>query len=435
MTRHVLTLSPIFLVALTSLANAAQRFPRPELPDTYVYPAQETPPAQSVAWEVGAVVLLAVALAAATWLVFKRRSRAGIFVLMLLALLYFGFIRRGCVCPVGSVHHVTASLFDGGFALPFIVVLFFALPLVAALLFGRVFCSAVCPLGAIQDVVLLKPAKVPRWLEHVLGFLAYAYLGLAVLFTVTGAGFIICRYDPFIAIFRLSGPLQMFILGGAILLLATLIGRPYCRFLCPYGVLLRLCSKISWKRVTITPDECITCRLCEEACPFGAIEPPTQPAEHRSSGKSWLAGALLALPLLIGLGAWLGHSVSHVLAGAHPTVLRARDVRADESSQTGELALRTQAFRKTGRTLEQLQADEDAVLSDFAVGSALFGAWLGLVAGAKLIGLSVRRTRTDYEANRGQCLACGRCFRYCPREHLRLKELQASTANDEKGNG
>jgi ferredoxin len=40
----------------------------------------------------------------------------------------------------------------------------------------------------------------------------------------------------------------------------------------------------------------------------------------------------------------------------------------------------------------------------------------------KLISLSVFRRRTDYEADRATCLACGRCFPYCPVEHERRKE-------------
>jgi NosR/NirI family nitrous oxide reductase transcriptional regulator len=44
----------------------------------------------------------------------------------------------------------------------------------------------------------------------------------------------------------------------------------------------------------------------------------------------------------------------------------------------------------------------------------LFGGFVGLVVAGKLIGLTVRRSRKDYEADQGRCLACGRCFDYCP---------------------
>ena len=58
----------------------------------------------------------------------------------------------------------------------------------------------------------------------------------------------------------------------------------------------------------------------------------------------------------------------------------------------------------------------------FALGGALFGAFIGLVIGGKLLALSVKRRRTDYEADRASCLACGRCYSYCPKEHERLKQ-------------
>ena len=82
---------------------------------------------------------------------------------------------------------------------------FFMLPLVFALFSGRSFCAGVCPHGALQDLVLLKPLKVPLWLEHGLGILPFVFLGAGVLFAATGSAFIICQYDPFIPIFRLSG--------------------------------------------------------------------------------------------------------------------------------------------------------------------------------------------------------------------------------------
>jgi NAD-dependent dihydropyrimidine dehydrogenase PreA subunit len=39
--------------------------------------------------------------------------------------------------------------------------------------------------------------------------------------------------------------------------------------------LLSLGSRFAWRHATITPDECVVCSLCEDSCPFNAIEQPT----------------------------------------------------------------------------------------------------------------------------------------------------------------
>jgi polyferredoxin len=228
------------------------------------------------------VAALLVLLLAATWVAFRLRRRWAMVTLSGVCLAYFGFYREGCVCPVGAVQNVAAGLFDSSVVVPWTVVALFLLPLAFALLFGRVFCAAVCPLGTMQDLVLIRPVKLPRWLVKALRTVPYLYLGAAVLLAATGAMFLICRYDPFVPFFRLAGPLWIFIAGGVVLLLSTFLGRPYCRFLCPYGALLGMLSRVSWKHVTITPDECIKCRLCEDACPFGAIVPPNAREEDET---------------------------------------------------------------------------------------------------------------------------------------------------------
>jgi ferredoxin len=60
-------------------------------------------------------------------------------------------------------------------------------------------------------------------------------------------------------------------------------------------------------------------------------------------------------------------------------------------------------------------------------GAWLLGGFLGLVIGLKLIRLSVYRRRVDYEADPALCVACGRCFDYCPRERLRRKSRGGGT--------
>jgi polyferredoxin len=345
---------------------------------------------------------------------------------MAASLFYFGFWREGCVCPIGAIQNVTLALFDSSYAMPLGVLAFFLLPLVFALFFGRAFCAAVCPLGAVQDVVLARPLRVPPWLEHGLRLLAYVYLGLAVLFAATGSAFVICQYDPFVGFFRVSGSTSMLILGGCMLLVGIFVGRPYCRFLCPYGVLLGLLSRASSRRVTITPDECVHCRLCEDACPFGAIQRPTEELkpQERAEGKRRLALLLGVLPVLIVLGALLGGSLRTPLSKMHATVRLAERVALEEAGEAEGLTDASEAFRDTGRPFEELYAEARALRSDSVTGGRLLGAFVGLVVGIKLMHLSIRRQRLDYEADRAACLACGRCYDYCPVELDRRKKAR-----------
>jgi ferredoxin len=225
-------------------------------------------------------------LALSSWLVYQRRSRKGLIALSIFSLAYFGFYRKGCVCAIGSVQNIALALCDSSYALPASVLVFFLLPLVFTLFLGRTFCAAVCPHGALQDLLLLKPLKVPEFLEQGLSVLPFVYLGAGILFAGTGSAFVICQYDPFVPVFRMSGRTLMVLSGIALLVLAVFVGRPYCRFLCPYGALLKLAAILAKRRVRVTPDHCTKCRLCEASCPFGALREPQEPqADLAELGK------------------------------------------------------------------------------------------------------------------------------------------------------
>lgn len=230
------------------------------------------------------VGLLALALGCSAWLVYRRRSRKGLALLSIASVAYFGFYRKGCICSVGAIQNVVLCLVDSRYFVSFSVIAIFFLPLAATLILGRIFCSGVCPLGAIQDLVVIKPLRVPLRLDRALRYLQFVYLGLAVLFAGWGLQmqlgswkinldqrFIICDWDPFISIFRRTGPFHMVAIAVVFILAGMFIGRPYCRWLCPYGGLLSLLSRVSWKNVRISPDKELDCGLCADACPFGAI--------------------------------------------------------------------------------------------------------------------------------------------------------------------
>jgi len=412
---------------LCGATSGLERFPPPDFTETdHVIPSPTVPgPRQDIYEYIDAGVLLA-ALGLASYLVLKKRSRRAIFALMVFSLLYFGFWRKGCVCPIGAIQNITLSIFDADYVVPIVVAAFFLLPLVFTLFFGRTFCAAVCPLGAVQDVVLSHPVSVPSWAESGLRLFAYVYLGAAVLFAATGSAFVICRYDPFVSIFRLSGDLNILILGGSLLLVSVFIGRPYCRFICPYGVILRQLSRLSKWRVTITPDECIRCRLCEDSCPFGAIRRPTTdwPAHDYNRSKKRLGLLLVLMPVLIFLGGWAASSLKTVTSRAHETVRLAERIYLEETGEVEQTTEASAAFRATGKEIQALYEEASDLRAKFGWGGWIVGGFVGLVIGLKLIRLSVWRRRTDYEADRAGCLACGRCFEYCPREQVRLDKAK-----------
>ena len=434
MSRPRLALLLWFLgLVISGWALAEQRFPPPDFQEGHVLPDTKHPTPRALWLNYGDAGVLIASLGLAAWLVLKQRSRRGVVALSVFSLLYFGFYREGCICAIGSVQNVALALFNPGYAVPLTVLVFFVAPLLIALFFGRVFCAAVCPHGALQDLVLVKPVTVPRWLDQGLSVVPYLYLGVGVLFAATGSTFLICRYDPFVPVFRMTGPFAMLLTGAVFVLAAMFIGRPYCRFLCPYGALLRLASSVSKWTPRITPDQCTQCRLCETACPFGAINHPSAPTpapKTVAAERGRFLGLIAALPVLVLAGAWLGSRFSEPASRLHPNVGLAEFYLQQQSpaAQTNLTTVQELALSRAQKEAAELLPEAVAVRRRFVLAGALFGVWIALVVGAKQLGFSFWRKRTDYEPDRAGCLACARCFLSCPQERVRLGLMPADEA-------
>jgi len=418
------------LVVAAGTVFGVERFPPPDFTSGYTFPTTTAPSPREGWLQVLDVVVLFLSLALSAYLVLVKRLRKYIFAQAVFSIFYFGFYRKGCVCSVGSVQDVTLAMFNNGYAVPWTVLAFFLLPLVFAVFFGRVFCASVCPLGVLQDVVLVKPIPLPLWLEKALGLIPFMFLGAGVLLAATGSIFLFCEYDPFISLYRRSGSYNMLMLGLIFLLAGVIIGRPYCRFLCPYGALLNIISRFSWRKVTLTPQDCVHCQLCDVACPFGAIaEPagiPSEPVLRKR--RRWLVAAIALVPILVIAGGWLGAQISGPMSRLNARVALAWQLASEDTGRALVATEASQAFRNSGRPVKELYAEAARIRSQFKLGGWLWGGFVGLAAGLQLVGLARTKHRDVFEPDPATCVSCGRCYTHCPNEIIRLKREQRARA-------
>jgi NosR/NirI family nitrous oxide reductase transcriptional regulator len=148
----------------------------------------------------------------------------------------------------------------------------------STVLWGRLYCGRICAYGAftqLMDAFLPRRWRVdvPKSLEKRASWIKFGLLGSVIAYFLTTGDTMIYRYvEPF-WMFGLFGSTVMWT-GLGLLLIATIFVRNlYCRFLCPVGATLGLLSYLSIFRIKRW-SECRTCRICQKACEWGAIEGP-----------------------------------------------------------------------------------------------------------------------------------------------------------------
>jgi Fe-S-cluster-containing hydrogenase component 2 len=406
----------IIFILLFITGFTQNRFPKPDFESGYQYPVEHYEIPNEALWITIDIAMLTFLMSVVAWAVIRKRVRIPVLVVSIISVLYFGFFRHGCVCSIGSIQNVALALADKSYTIPLSVLLFFALPILFTILFGRVFCAGVCPFGALQELVNVKNFRLSKALTTVLGLIPWFYLAFAVLFAITHSGFIICRFDPFVGIFRLGGETVLIVFGVILLIASIFTGRPFCRFICPYGAILSLFSRVSIWKTSITKKECINCELCHNACPVDAIRPPydNKVKESRSKGVKRILTYFVVLPVMMVLGTVLMRSMSDTFSRVIKDVRLYEMVLQNETQPQEVQSLELQAFYGQGGSIEKLTPHIEKIQQEFKLYSTIMGAFLGLVIGLTLIGLSLKRTRKHYEIDDANCVNCGRCFSYCP---------------------
>jgi polyferredoxin len=150
---------------------------------------------------------------------------------------------------------------------------------VSTILWGRVYCGRICAFGALTQLVdAVVPDRwkwnVPRALEKRASWIKYGILGGALAYFLATKDPLIYPYiEPFWMFgLHLRTPVLLAMLG-TLLIASIFVRNLYCRFLCPLGAFLGVLSNLTVFRIKRW-SECNTCKICQKACEWGAIEGP-----------------------------------------------------------------------------------------------------------------------------------------------------------------
>jgi ferredoxin len=156
---------------------------------------------------------------------------------------------------------------------------------------GKLICGWACPFGALQELIYhvpilrkLKKRKVPFIVSNTIRAVLFVVM-LIFLFGIVGGrkGFVVYHYvNPF-NLFDFD--IETVSVGATIVAVVVLsfgFYRPFCQFICPFGLLSWLLERVSIFHVKIDRDRCIQCGACIRACPLDA-------AKDRVAGKAFPA--------------------------------------------------------------------------------------------------------------------------------------------------
>jgi len=241
------------------------------------------------------MVMLAIGILVLFLLKSRRMSQGLKVAFLLLATLLFGIIGNVGI-PIFSSFSMHPSPmcaagkpFLFGFRVPFMAMLT-AMALLT-LIGPKLFCGWICPVGAVQELIAMAADKMKLVRKKINYSISYGIrMALFLFFLITGAAGLITmtvkdqiipfniydRINPFHGFEFHFGPtfLDNLILYLPFLLtvvLAFKLYRPFCHFVCPFGLYAHFLEQIGIFRVSLNKKKCTNCNICVKKSPCQAV--------------------------------------------------------------------------------------------------------------------------------------------------------------------
>ncbi len=188
------------------------------------------------------------------------------------AVVILGFYRGG---PGIISSFQNTFLFSIGATTKWTATILFLGVLILTYLYGKVFCGWICYLGAIQEFLYIgdkvkifqseKSQKVMRTIRYVL-------LGAILIQLFITQSIEWSKIGPFKVIFNLYSPnMTGYVLLAILLITSLFIHRPFCKAVCPAGLIFGWVTKLPGAAILGITNSCAGCKTCNTACNINAI--------------------------------------------------------------------------------------------------------------------------------------------------------------------
>ncbi len=189
-----------------------------------------------------------------------------------------GFILGKSPNPMEGVVKVFKSMV-GLYPDPLVKVTTFLFFIALAIIGNKLICGWACPFGALQELIYsipvlkkIKQRKLPFLFTNTIRGLLFIAM-LLVLFGIVGGrkGMVLYHYvNPF-NLFNLEIETVSILLTIVLsLAISFFFYRPFCHFICPFGLISWIAERISLFRIRIDKNACTECGACIRACPSTA---------------------------------------------------------------------------------------------------------------------------------------------------------------------
>jgi len=222
------------------------------------------------------LALWIITISTSTWLLAKGRiNKKNRLQFLIAGSIVFGFIYSQLSPLNPNPMSMVTNLILNIKGLPVPVPLQLSIVMLAVMLLlvvasNRSICGWGCQLGLLQDALHRMPSKkVNVSKQTTLWTRVVFFIGFIGLLFLNGMN-ILELLNPF-GVFQLNLTLISGLVFLGIAVASVFFYRPWCRFLCPFGLVGLVAEQFSVFHPRINEEKCVNCMQCVKACPTGAM--------------------------------------------------------------------------------------------------------------------------------------------------------------------